>query len=723
MIGIAEAVNSQMECPMSNKKNFADEVKQVIAAAVPAPLTLGEGFQPDEDHAAGAVKLTLAGQTHVAADHFLFPELAEVAAEIIGESIRRLNLALAGATITDSDNGETRSKKILTWFYTYDFLLELALNYVGLESREIHDHSKTQALDYISNMLEYMEEVECEQHGESFIAAATVLRILEKMKLVQGGVSMVARAAGRIEKALAEDEGDFVTIAFLSAAEDEILDNIYTQMITAGVCRFGNDYALGLRWLRHLGFEQVSTNPVLAAKAYADDPSLKGEFIRAAKCHPKYAEWKKNPAKAGDEITLFATLTALWDNLHVYRPVFYNLAEESGGGVVSFQLNPNLAHLADESIADALDALAQAESDLRIYDEYLLAGFPNYTDKGRANMVIKVAAAHPAAMDIAAAINSFGLGSNITVIYTVAQEATMIIEEMRGMARAIRRGIVPTQLYMTNMGGRLESHLREVFLEAAFAKLAKKSGESAALSAVEKLAVANGSVAAVNGASSFAEKVIAVTRFGVQKTIDHNITTALAGLYTADELTAWEDAIGKSGTLVARRVWSLFFSDKNRARWMAFMCEEFEIDEEQAEFILSRINVLPASKRKPHDTYWTLSSTNMVHTEFGNHQENVRVMADDEEFIISDYVESIRDAFPQQVTDMLMQIPDFVTAYELSEDLAQLAEALGIKDDLGARGHTPEQWGEFGSVKKTITEFKAAYSEFRDYIVAAFAEA
>ncbi len=42
-------------------------------------------------------------------------------------------------------------------------------------------------------------------------------------------------------------------------------------MVKEGKCKFGNDYALGLRWLRHLGFEQVSTNPVLAARAYQDE--------------------------------------------------------------------------------------------------------------------------------------------------------------------------------------------------------------------------------------------------------------------------------------------------------------------------------------------------------------------------------------------------------------------------------------------------------------------
>lgn len=46
-------------------------------------------------------------------------------------------------------------------------------------------------------------------------------------------------------------------------------------------------------------------------------------------------------------------------------------------------------------------------------------------------MVIKVASART----ITRTINSFGFGSNITVDYTVSQEATLILEEMEEMAK------------------------------------------------------------------------------------------------------------------------------------------------------------------------------------------------------------------------------------------------------------------------------------------------
>ena len=119
-----------------------------------------------------------------------------------------------------------------------------------------------------------LAEWEAREAGEKngSVAVAVIRRFLDRMKLVQKGISMVAKTAMRIEQAL--DFGKPVLLAFLEKAQAEIEANVYTRMVRENRCRFGNDYALGLRWLRHLGFEQVSTNPVLAALAYSDDPSL-----------------------------------------------------------------------------------------------------------------------------------------------------------------------------------------------------------------------------------------------------------------------------------------------------------------------------------------------------------------------------------------------------------------------------------------------------------------
>ena len=701
-------------------KSFKQEqIDQIVAASQPERL-LGPGKHPiPSDHAAHVVQLAGWGQTTLAADHLLFPELNGFLPGVVAGIIRQLNIQFVGARLLAEDSEAEVACKIRQRQYSYETLLETAVNFMGLESRWLNGVERLQAVGSIRGALAEWEAREAAE-GTGSVAAAVVRRFLDRMKLVMKGASMVAKTAVRIEQAL--DFKKPVLLAFLDKAQAEIEGNIYSRMIREGRCRFGNDYALGLRWLRHLGFEQVSTNPVLAALAYQDDPGLPRIFQAEVKSHPKFALWKAKPEQYGDEIALYATLLALWDNLHVYRPIFFNLAKESGGGVVSFQLNPNIAHLVQESVRDVFAAFAAATEDLSIYDDYLLAGYAATRERARPNIVIKVAASSPAAREIARTINTFGFGSNITVIYTAGQEVTMILEELAGMAGAIKKGIAPTQLYMTNMGGRFESHLREVKLEELFGELKKKLGEAEALKRVEQLAAANGTKPKADAAKGYEAKVVAATRVGGQRTIDANAIAALEGLASAEELKTWEDVIGKSGTLVARRVWGIFFSEANREKWVDYLCRKHQLSREQAKLIFSRVCYLPAAKRKPQDTYWTLTGNNMVHTELPNHQENVRKMAEEPGFNLADYVESITGQFPQEVMDKLNTFPDFRKGYELNAELNRILREAGIAGDFGSGGHKPEKWCDFGSVVKTLADFKAAYDKFRDDILALFNE-
>lgn len=296
----------------------------------------------------------------------------------------------------------------------------------------------------------------------------------------------------------------------------------------------------------------------------------------------------------------------------------------------------------------------------------------------------------------------------------------MVLEELAGMAVAIKKGIVPTQLYMTNMGGRFESHLREVKLEQLFGMLKGKVGEARALERVNQLAAANGSQAKVAAAPDYAAKVVAATRYGSQRTLDANAIAALKEIATEAELKRWEDVLGKSGTLVARRAWGIFWSAENREKWVEYLMRTHRLTREQASLILSRVCYLPASKRKPEDTYWTLTGNNMVHTEFPNHQENVRKLAETEGFDLRTYSESITHAFPKDVEELLNTIPDFRRGYELNAELSRVLREAGIAGEFGNAGHTPEEWPEFGSVQKTLTEFKAAYDTFRAEILGLF---
>jgi len=690
-------------------------IEGIVNASVPERLSIESRPPVTEDHVAHLCRLTQMGQTCLAADHLLFPEMNGMLIATITGMIRALNILFFRSKPTAGETEQTLRSKIYSRQYAYETLLETALNFYGLESRCLNHGEKNESLLYILNVLEEWEKVEKEE-GECSVAAAVVKKWFGRMKKVQKGNGMVAKTASRIEGCL--DVGKNILADFLKRAEEEIKGNIYYRMVKGNKCQFGNDYALGLRWLRHLGFEQVSTNPVLAARAYQDDPDLFDIFLEELKRHPDFQTWSKAPAAHGGEITLFATLLALWDNLHVFRPIFFNLREISGGGIVSFQLNPNLAHLVEESVRDAFRAFSLASENLSVYDQYLLAGYRTAAEKGRPNMVIKVAATTPAARTITRTINSFGFGSNITVDYTVSQEATLILEEMEGMAESLRKGIQPTQLYMTNMGGRLESHLREVTLEGLFRELKDKVGEGRAMQKLEHLSEVNGTKEKVAKAGTYQEKVAAATRFANQRTINEAVCEALEDVASKQTLLDWEEAIGRSGTFVARRVWSIFFSPGNRPRWIRYLREKYGLTQAQARLILDRIYYLPASKRKPFDTFWTLASKNLVHTEFPDHQENVRVMSETPRFKLKEYEASITKTFPPQFLLRLRQMEDFRKAFEINPELAAIFKSVGLTGDFGKEGLKPEEWPQFGPVQKTLAEFKGAYDTFQKEMVA-----
>ncbi len=692
-------------------------IDQIVNGSIPERLSL-EGKSPiSDDHVAHILQLTRWGQTCLAADHLLFPGINGHLSKTVVGVIRELNILFAVSNPSRAEDDESVREKVRLREYAYQVLLEMALNFYGLESRWLNDDEKAGCLQYIHNVLGEWENLE-KIEGQHSIASAVLGKWLSRVKRVQKGSSMAAKTAFRIEAGL--DPKNLLG-SFLNKAEAEIKTNIYYRMVKEGKCKFGNDYALGLRWLRHLGYEQVSTNPVLASRAYQDDPDLPLLFRRELEHNRCAEQWSADPAAHGEEIALFATLLALWDNLYVFRPIFFNLRETSGGGVVSFQINPNIAHLVDESVRDVFRAFLLASENLSLYDRYLLAGYEIDGEKGRPNMVIKVAATTPAARTITQTINAYGFGSNITVDYTVSQEATLLLEEMEGMAKALRKGIGPTQLYMTNMGGRLESHLREVKLEELFQKLRDRIGEQKASEQLGRLSETNGTKDKVLEAKTYADKARAATRFAHgQKTIDRAMVEALGEVVSRESLQEWEEAISRAGTMVARRVWGIFFSGLNRDRWVAYLTKKYHLTSDQARLIMDRIHCLPASKRKPFDTFWTLTSRNLVHTEFPDHQENVRTTAEDRQFNLKDYEESIGQSFPSNVLDLLNQMEDFRKAYEVNPELAEIFKSAGISQDFGVGGLRPSEWPDFGPVQKTLSEFKAAYDAFQKEMVSLF---
>jgi len=544
-----------------------------------------------------------------------------------------------------------------------------------------------------------------------------VAGFLAEMKSVNLANSMPGLLAERIEEKL---DPKIPGVSFLQLIKGLIRGGVYYRMIGEGYGKFGNDFARGLEYLRHFGFCQVSTNPVLAAKAFDEDPKLTEELKEEISRH---ADWQQDPEAHGDTLALAATLIALWPNLSIFRPlaVFTGCKDY----MVSFQLNPNLADQAEASILDARHAYQLAADYLKQYDGQL--GLGAEAGKVGPNIVFKIAGCHEAAREITRTLNGEGVGSNNTVVYTVAQEIQLILDAMEGKAMAIKAGKVVTRTYETNMGGRFSSHLREVVAEELFVDAAAKVGEAKAQELLDNLAKAlkvdEGTLK--SGAQKrFSEKAAAITAFKFMKTLD------LPGMLAAGEaagvcaaaIREMEEDIKKAGTLVARRVYAAFYSAANRPLWISWLAKTYGLTNAQAVEILDSMDVLPASKRIPEDTYHALGARNMCHTEFPNHSRAVQIMAEQAGFKLEDFKESVLAAYDPGVSSRLSRLlPDFILGFELTPALQKLlAEEVGIAEarEWGTGGMEPAQWPQFGAVQKTLAEFQDAYFNFRANCVA-----
>jgi len=695
------------------------QVPELIARAEPEPLTLPVRSLDHPDH---FLRLALMGYPQLAADHLLHPEASDHLPLYVSSLVRRA-ARLVGEGLKPGEAGfEARA---VARARLYEALLELSLNLMGVERAwaRVEGQRAASALSAVREALAWWEELERRELGRPLVLEAVVERLLRSAELVNRGRSMVAQMAREIRRQL---DGGRLASSFLGAAERVLAGNFYRRAYEAGLCRFGNDYALGLRWLRHLGFVQVSTNPVLAARAYDDDPSLWERFGRYARevLMREHPEWFRDPQAHADDLAMEATRFALMDNFIVFRLPF--IVSGYRDGLVSYQLNPLIAHDAARSVEAARVFVERLERDLAVYDEYLWWGY-GVPEKGRANVVIKVAAAYPAALEIVERINEMGIGQNVTLSYTVSQEVLLGVAAMRGMARAVKRGIIPTLTYDTNMGGRLEDHLREVAAARLLLEALEGLGEEDRWRILGRLAEGlgvsgdrweelrgRGLRAAVEALCSagvlgrdlrrgaFVEALVEALGPGRRGEVERRV----------GEL---EEAIRLAGTFVAKRVYEILFSPWNREKWVRYLMEEEGLTREQAELVLSRIDLLPASKRKPADTLLTLSSKNVTNTEFPDHQLNVA------EACASCDLSSLRESISQPLDGrhlgLLMELEDFVRAYEASPEVNELLRRAGVAGDYGSRGVSPRDWPTYGPCVKTLDEFTRAYLAFRARVV------
>ncbi len=707
-------------------------VERILASAKPEELD-----RPvlSQDHASHVVCLALKGHTRLAADHLLHKEMAGYLEETVGNVIRQLNVVFSKALLE-----ETSGKGLAICARVYDVLVNTALNLFGLEGK-IVGFSDLEVGRTLSNLTQSLESLESLERkgifgggcGEALVAKAVISNILSEMKKVMEGFyrppgSMVAYAAKQIEKSISEQR---VMGSFLGSARQQIQENIYYRMSEAGICKFGNDYALGLRWLRHLGFVQVSTNPSLAAIAYDDDPS-QWEGCREENLCPDFRtlaqekpEWSRDPEAYGDEMAAYATEVSIWRNLTVFRPIA--VASDMRHGMISLQLNPSIADNYEASLRSALELYSDAQEFLRKYDAYLLWGYSENIERGRPNIVFKVAGSSPAAIDITKKLESLGIGTNNTVTFTVSQEAELIFAKMEGRAEAVKKGIPLTTVYETNMGGRLDDHIREVqaerFLEKALGKVVDK--EKALRNLAEELGAWN----EIGTRTSLKEKIVALSSrrylnpLNKEPLVNFLVKTGVP--FSSKEkvkelLDTLENDIQHCGILVTKRVYDIFFSPENRIRWISHLQSKCSLTREQAEEVFGGIDVLPASKRKTRETFLTLAGVNMTHTEFPNHQMNVLMASLEADFSIRDYQESVLREVDQV---MLRRLAEewtgingvFREAYELTPSQQRVLEEAKIpsSERYGNRGLKPSEWGSFGATAKTMDEFSQSYETFR----------
>ena len=296
----------------------------------------------------------------------------------------------------------------------------------------------------------------------------------------------------------------------------------------------------------------------------------------------------------------------------------------------------------------------------------------------------------------------------------------LIVDAFRGKAEAIRQGKPVTRTYETNMGGRFVSHLREVAAEQILIEAASMSGPSRAGELLNALAQSLRVEAAILGklaTATIAEKTRAICSFKYLKSLDQSdfLKAAEAAGRETKGVRQMEEDLRKAGTLVARRVHGVFYSQRNGPKWISYLQKTHGLSREQATEVFDSMDVLPASKRIPEDTFHALASRNMCHTEFPNQARAVQLRSEQPGFSLEDFRESIAASYEASVVGRLSTCRDFCPGYNLTPELKELLVSIGLEEakDWPVDGIGEDGWQEFGPVVKTTEEFRAAYTAFR----------
>lgn len=276
---------------------------------------------------------------------------------------------------------------------------------------------------------------------------------------------------------------------------------------------------------------------------------------------------------------------------------------------------------------------------------------------------------------------------------------------------------------MTNMGGRFVSHLREEEAKRILLEVASHKGENDArrliIRLAERLKLSSSELARVDHAASVADKADIVCAFKNMKSLTHEAFLEVASHtgVNKEQIERLESDLRKAGTLVARKVYLLFYEKDNHEKWLNWLENEHKLKRADAINVLDSMDILPASKRVPEDTLDTLASINMCNTEFPNHARAVQVYSEKDTFDLGAFREAALRGSETELVRRLSGIVDFVKGYEstsrISEEVSKVRAAFPTQ--LG--GMEEAEWNKFGPVKKTMTEFKGAYDKFLERCV------
>ena len=128
-------------------------IDHIVSSSVPERLSLGGKSPIIDDHVAHIIQLAQWGQTCLGADHLLLPEINGSLSKTVAGVIRELNILFVVSKPSQTEDEESLRKRIHFRQYAYEVLVEMALNFYGLESRWLDEEEKSLCLQFIPNVL------------------------------------------------------------------------------------------------------------------------------------------------------------------------------------------------------------------------------------------------------------------------------------------------------------------------------------------------------------------------------------------------------------------------------------------------------------------------------------------------------------------------------------------------------------------------------------------